>query len=167
VIPVAELSDELKREVVLMLARFKKPADVVRELRETHEVEATIRQIMVYDAAGGYFEAGDEYRQIFDVARETYLHNVAVVPIAQQAFRLNALMDIFEKAMKRSNLVLASSTLEQAAKDAGGAFSNIRVNLGDLAALSPDERRMQLAQLIDKSLGHDKRQTAPTSDSAQ
>lgn len=165
---MAELTHQQKREVTLMLACFKKPAEIVRELRETHGIEATIRQIMSYDVAGAYYEAGEEFRPLFEAARKAYVHDIAVVPIAQAAFRLNELQKLFDGAVLAKNRVLAASLLEQAAKDSGGVFSNVRVNVpGDAADLSVDERRARLAALFDRSLGHDKAQTAPTTDTAQ
>lgn len=165
---MAELTDEMKRQVVVMLACFKGPAEVVRELNSAHGIEATIRQIMAYDATGAYFKASEEHRTLFETARKAYVHDVTVVPIAQTAFRLNELMDLYAGAKKAGNRVLAASLLEQAAKDSGGVFSNVRVNVPvDPGDLSTDERRARLAALFDRSLGRDKQPTAPSTSTAQ
>lgn len=137
-----------------MFACFKRPAMIVAWLREEHGLECPITQIIRYNPTSPWFEAGDEYRTIFEAARKAYLHDVALVPIAQTAFRLNELFDLYESAKRKGNHVLAAALLEQAAKDAGGVFSNVRVNVpGDVAELTAEERRERLTALLDRALG--------------
>lgn len=157
----------MKVAVAQMLGAFVKPADVVRVLREEYEVEATVRQVMVYDAAKPYFEAGDKYREIFEAVRRQTLEEVSGVPIASPAYRLTMLQRTFEAAMKAKNLGLANATLEQAAKEAGGLFSNVRhfnVDRRDLSEMSVDERRARFAALCNEAL---KKPNAPGTEAVQ
>lgn len=157
---MAELTEELKTEVVLRLARFERGAEIIKWLKVEHGLECSFQQIHQYDASKPQFTSGDKWRQIFDAARKAFLHDVAAVPAAQQAYRLNMLQKGIEESAKKGNWPLVSSLLEQAAKEVGGAFTNVRINAGDFQALSEEERRARLSSIIDRAFGRDAGTTA-------
>lgn len=155
---MAELTNKLKLEVVLRLARFEKAADVARWLKADYGLDCPISQLVQYDASKPAFTASDKYRQVFEAGRKAFLHDVAVVPAAQQAYRLNMLQRGVESAASKGNWPLVAQLLEQAAKEVGGAYTNIRVNVGDFGNLSAAERRQQLAGVIDRVFGREEGQ---------
>ena len=167
---MAELSDDQKLEITMALAAFARPSEVKVMLREEHGIEVELTQIVRYNATKACFEGGDRLREVFLAARQAYLSEVATIPIAQQAYRLNELQRLFDKSVSSGNRNQAMAILKQAAEEVGGAFSNVR-NLNvtkDLNALTPEERRAQLATLIDESFGRGAaKATAPTTTATQ
>jgi len=146
---LAEFSDEEKALIVTRLAHFKRPTDVLEELREMG-IESDLKHIGGYDPTRGYFRAGDRWRVLFEEEREAFMTGLRDIPIANQRFRLNALQDTFEQAVKSKNRVLANQTLRQAAEEVGGAMTNernVKVTKG-AEELTPDERRAALAEAI-------------------
>ncbi|OHC96730.1 MAG: hypothetical protein A3H25_10705 [Sphingomonadales bacterium RIFCSPLOWO2_12_FULL_63_15] len=150
---MADLSEDAKLHIVQALARFFSPAEVVVMIREDFGVETTVQQVRTYNPSHPKFEAGAKWLPIFEAVRKTYLDDVSSVPIASQAYRLNALQKNYDCAIKRGNLVLANATLEQAAKEVGGVLTNARnVSVqqpaGSFRDLSSEERRRAVAEMI-------------------
>lgn len=155
---MAELSDEQKLEIVLAHARFVSSGEIVATMLKEYGVTTDIRQVHGYNPTKACFEAGDKWREVFEAARKAYLEDVATIPIASQAFRLNELMDNYTKTKAKGNMVLAGEILEQAAKEVGGVLTNDR-NLkiergsgGALAELTPEERRAMVADMLAQAL---------------
>ncbi|KAG0753006.1 hypothetical protein G6F22_021632 [Rhizopus arrhizus] len=67
---------------------------------------------------------GKQWIQLFNDTRQRFRQEVAEIPIADQAFRLRALGKIYDLHISRGNVVGAAAVLEQAAKEAGGLFTN-------------------------------------------
>lgn len=151
---MAELTDDLKLEIVTMLACFRDLVTIQEHFRQEHQLDLTARQVGAYDPTRTYFEAGDKWRDIFDQKRKQYLEGVAAVPIANQGFRLNLLYEMVTKAIKDDKPALAAALLEQAAKEVGGVLTNQRdVRIDDsrrqrAADMSPEDRRLALAEVI-------------------
>jgi hypothetical protein len=88
-------------------------------------------QVAQYDptkAAGKTLAA--KWIHLFNDTRQRFRQEVAEIPIADQAFRLRALGKIYDRHISRGNVVGAAAVLEQAAKEAGGAFTNRREHTG-------------------------------------
>lgn len=149
-----QLSNQHKLLIVLELARFKGPSEISRAFRDELGIEILPAQIGTYDPTRTYYEAGDNWRKVFEEERERYLTNVQAVPIANQGYRLNALQRTYDDAVKAKNRVLANQTLRQAAEEVGGALTNER-NLKvtrPLDQLDPSEKRSMLADVFAKAL---------------
>lgn len=146
---MADFDDKTKLAIVLALARFETPSDIVKALA-VEGISSDPKQIGRYDPTRTYFEAGPRWKKIFEDERERYMTDVSAVPIANQGFRLNSLQRTYDQAMKVGNKVLANSTLRQAAEEVGGALTNERnVNVRKpVEELSADERRAALAELV-------------------
>lgn len=154
---MAELTEQHKEAIVLLLARNKGPAEVAVTMRDEFGLELIVQQIVKYDPTRAAYEAGDKWLPIFEEARRAYLEDVAKVAIGNQAFRLNELLDLYQAAKKQKNYKLAAELLEQAAKETGGSFTNARdVTINDnrkpLAALTPEERRELLLGKLDDAI---------------
>jgi hypothetical protein len=166
---VVDLTEELKTELVVRLARFERAADCMRWLKADHDIDMQIPHIVAYDASKPSFRCAEKWRVIFDAARDAYLYEVSKVPIAQQGFRLNTLNDMLRDALQAKNRGQALNILEQAAKEVGGLFSNVRVPIPgqtDGNELNAEERREKLAGIIDSAL-HPPKPNAPSSPAAQ
>ncbi|MFZ5696853.1 MAG: DUF2280 domain-containing protein [Pseudomonadota bacterium] len=169
---MADLSDEAKLFIVQAFARFSSPAEVVVMIREDFGIETTIQQVRTYNPEHPKFQAGSKWRPIFEAVRKVYLEDVSSIPIASQAFRLNALQKNYDRAIKHGNVVLANATLEQAAKEVGGVLTNARnvsvqQTAGGFRNLTSEERRIAVAEMIGNVLSKDASQTAPSTQTSQ
>lgn len=142
---MADLTDELKLEIVTRLARFEAPADIMTDLK-ARGIECERGQIGSYDPTRPYFEAGARWVPIFEAARKVYLEDVAAVPIAHRGYRLNELHKLFTKAVKEDKPSLAIQIAEQASKEVGGAYTNQR----ELNVHDPRQRAVRDMPLEDK-----------------
>src|SRR3954469_12946036 len=126
---VAELSNAHKEAIVVALARFRSPSEVAALMRADFGLdlgEHAVQQIVKYDPTRPAFEAGDKWRAIFDLAREAYSKDMEKVIVANQAWRLNELHDLYNLAKKAKNTKLAADLLEQIARECGGVMTNSR-----------------------------------------
>lgn len=153
---VADLTESEKREIVMRLARFEAIGEIVADFRH-RGLELHHKQVGAYDPSRAYFEAGDWARELFNATRKTYVEDASDVPIANRAFRLKELQAMFLKAKQARNWKLAAVLIEQASKEASGAYTNTRVAINDSrrprpADLSPEERQQMLAGIIRKAM---------------
>jgi hypothetical protein len=164
---VAVLSEPHKEEIVIQLARFRRPAEVVEYMRDEHEIELTVQQVRTYDPTNPRFEADrDKWPPIFEAARKAYIEDVKLVPVANQAFRLNELHDLYKKAKKAKNMKLAADLLEQIAREVGGVLTNSReLNINDARRakdMTPEDRRTMLGSIIAEELAKKRDGEQPT-----
>jgi len=136
---MAALTDDVKAFVVQALACFDTPTQVANAVKEEFGLEITRMQVSTYDPTKFMGRnLSKKWREIFDATREAFLRDQATIPIANQNFRLRALDRLYQNAASRGNAALAAQLLEQAAKEAGGSFTNRREMTGkDGAPLLP------------------------------
>jgi hypothetical protein len=166
---MAELSEELKHEVVRRLASFVGAADIVRWLKEEHELETSWHQITAYDPTKPFYRAGDKWVIIFQETRKGYIEDQLSQPIANGGYRLGEMQKHYDSAVKRKNIGQALEILERAAKEVGGLYSNVRnVNVPGLndkqGDYSPTERKTKLEEIITQAM---KVTNAPSTEAVQ
>lgn len=154
---MAELTDPQKREIVEALACFSTPTEIINHFRSEHGLEIDHKQVGRYDPTRAAYEAGEIWREIFDVKRKAYLEEVATVPAANQGYRLQVLQEGIEAAKKARNWPLVAQLLEQSAKEVGGVLTNERsLKVDDrrqrVADMTPEDRKAALAELIRQAL---------------
>jgi len=166
---MADFTEEQKRFIVTQLAQYRAPAEVVALFREEFEDDAgiNVRRVIGYDPTRPSYYAGPEWIELFHTVREKYTTEVATIPAANQAFRINTLNFMIQAAVKKGNHVLAANLLKQAAEEIGGAYTNernvkVEKTNGGFKDLPPEERRMAVADMIREQLGKDAAQTAPS-----
>lgn len=123
----AKLNNEVRTFIVQALACFDGPSAVVKAVQEEFGITITRQSVETYDpnkrAGRGLAE---KWRTIFEETRAAFIEDTSKIGISHRAVRLRALQRMTEKAETQGNMVLASSLLEQAAKEMGGAFTNRR-----------------------------------------
>lgn len=122
---MAKLNDAHRRCIVQALACWDTPTEVSELLREQFGIDVPRTHVAQYDptkVAGQ--KLAKKWRELFDATRDRFRQEVAEIPIADQAFRLRALGKIYDRHISRGNVVGAAAVLEQAAKEAGGLFTN-------------------------------------------
>jgi len=122
---MAALREDVKAFIVQALACFDTPTQVATAVKEEFGIDIDRSHVQAYDpnkALGR--NLGKKWRELFAATRKAFLDDQATIPIASQNFRLRALDRMYQQALARGNLPLASQLIEQAAKEAGGAFTN-------------------------------------------
>ncbi|MDR9177924.1 DUF2280 domain-containing protein [Burkholderia multivorans] len=122
---MAALPDAIKVYIVQSLACFDTLSHVAKAVREEFGVEVSPQQCERYDPTKRAGESlSKKYREIFERTREEFLSDTSRIGIAHRAVRLRKLASAVDKAEERGNLPLMAALLEQAAKEAGDAFTN-------------------------------------------
>lgn len=121
------LSEEVKTYIVQALACFDAPSVVAKAVKEEFELDVPRQKVESYDPtkrAGK--NVSQKHRAIFEATRKTFLEDTSAIGVSHRAVRLRALERMAQKAEKQGNMVLASSLLEQAAKEVGNSYTNRR-----------------------------------------
>lgn len=122
---MAALKDDVKAFIVQALACFDTPTQVATAVKEEFGIDIERSHVQAYDPEKALGRnLGRKWRELFAATREAFLEDRATIPIANQNFRLRALNRMYQEAAKRGNAALAAQLIEQAAKEAGGAFTN-------------------------------------------
>lgn len=124
---MAKLTEAMQRFIVQALACYDTPTQVAESVKEEFDLSVTRQQVASYDPTKVTSKAlAKKWRDLFESTRERFRREISEIPIADQAYRLRQLHRMVHDAVKRKNIALAASLLEQAAKETGGAFTNRR-----------------------------------------
>lgn len=118
------LNEEVKMFIVQSLARYETPSRVVQAVSEEFGIKISRQQAHSYDPTRNPDRVSKKLRAIFEETRSTFLKVVADIPVANMAYRLHKLQQVIERAEQRHNDVMILEALEQAAKEAGGFYTN-------------------------------------------
>ncbi len=137
--------------IVQQLACFKTPQEVADAVQELFGFEINRAQVVNYDSTKPYYDGAKKWKILFDDARKKYLENINDIPIANQAYRMQIYQDLISSERKKDersrNKILMLQIAEQAAKDAGGMFTNQRRIEGSLTVT--DNEVAELKQHIE------------------
>jgi hypothetical protein len=150
---VAKLTEEQKTFIVRRLACFRSPTEVCLDVEEEFGVQLTRDHVRTYNPL--QVQVSKKWAVLFEATRKAFVEEVGQEGIAHQSFRLRELADLYRRAKNRKNDVLAAQLLEQAAKEAGGAFTNRRDNFNlDLTSLTESQlERVAAGEDIRKVVG--------------
>lgn len=119
----AKLNNETRTLIVQSLACFDAPSTVVKAVQDEYGITITRQSVETYDPnkrAGR--NLAQKWRAIFEETRAAFLEDTSKIGISHRAVRLRTLQRMAEKAETIGNMVLASSLLEQAAKEMGERY---------------------------------------------
>lgn len=120
-----ELSFVQKRFLVQHLACFETPTVAAKAFKEEFGAELARNRVSYYDPTTKAGAALDpELKALFDETRKKFLAELEAIPIANAAVRLATLNRMALLAESRGQIPEVRAVLEQAAKEAGGAFTN-------------------------------------------
>lgn len=141
---MAALNDDVKAFVVQALACFDTPTQVSTAVKEEFGLDVSRMQVSTYDPTKHMGRSlSKKWREVFSATRKAFLEDQATIPIANQNFRLRALDRLYQNAAARGNAPLAAQLIEQAAKEAGGQFTNRqRVDLNGNLSLQRNAQEM-------------------------
>lgn len=138
---MAKLDENVKAFIVTELATYRPPTEVADRVGDVFGIEITRHQAYDYDPTGAHgHKVAKKWKALFKETREAFKDEVIGISVTHRAYRLREISDMYLRAKQMGNLVLASSLLEQAAKEVGGSFTNRRELTGkdgkDLPAAS-------------------------------
>lgn len=119
------LPDTIKTRITQGLACFDTPSQVAKDVKAEFGLDVTPQQCEVYDPTKRAGERlGKKFRAIFESTRKAFLADTSTIAVSHRAVRLRKLGRAADLAEQRGNLPLMAQLLEQAAKEAGDAFTN-------------------------------------------
>lgn len=141
-----KLSTAVKVRIVTMLASFERPSVVRDTIKKEFGVDVGMTAIVYYDPETSGTQVAKKWCRLFEETRARYIKDAARVPIMQQAYRARKLQRVLDLEEERTNTVGMRETLEQAAKEQGGAFTNKRELSGANGAPVPLEMTVRFVQ---------------------
>lgn len=122
--PDSELTNTHKRFIVMLLAVYESPSDVIDAVKEKFNITVTRQQLQHYDpntVAGRDLAKG--LKELFEKTR-TEFEAKEPVPLAKKVARVKKLSNYVEKFENMGNFGKAMEAMEQIAKEEGGMFTN-------------------------------------------
>jgi hypothetical protein len=126
------LTPEQKLFIVTRLAAFQEPGVVRDALLRDYGFEVSLQSLTSYDptSATGARDLSAKLKKIFEHTRAAFLKEIEAIPITHMAYRLQMLGKMERAAFARKNYPLVTQLLEQAAKETGGMYTNVRKHAG-------------------------------------
>jgi len=136
---MARLKSKHKRFAVRRLAVFDRPSEVRDAMKERFGVEVTLDQLAHYDPTNASRqELASDLEQLFEETRRAFIEEQKGIAISYKAKRLRDLEQVKRRLMKKLDdledmdhhlgvvevLSEIRDTLEQAAKESGGKYTN-------------------------------------------
>lgn len=124
---MAVLSQTVKTRITQGLACFDTPSQVAKDILAEFGMTVTPQQCEAYDPTKRSGERlGKKFRAIFESTRKAFLDDTSTIAVSHRAVRLRKLGRAADLAEFRGNLPLMAQLLEQAAKEAGGSYTNTK-----------------------------------------
>lgn len=123
---MATLKNKHKTFIVIRLACFESPEEVQDAFGRRYGFKPSPSQISYYNPSNieSSKKLGEQWKKLFKETRERYGREISEVPISNQRYRLEKLQNNLLRLEKMKNYKAANETIEQAAKEVGGAFTN-------------------------------------------
>jgi hypothetical protein len=151
-----KLSKDAQMYVVMQLAMWERPTIIRDQLKELFDVaEISLSAIVQYDAANP--KLSPKWKSLFKKTRAKFIEDTNAIPIANKAFRLRELDSLYHRQKlnaRAGNPVEMRAVLEQAAKESGNQYSNVRELTGKGGTpLIPDNPARVVVYLPDNARG--------------
>jgi hypothetical protein len=140
------LEEAVKTFIVERLAQYARPTEVVDAVKEEFAVTITRQAVEEYDPEKRC--TTQKWVDLHRVTRAAFLERKAGLAISHRSWRLQQLEEMARAARKSRNYKLASSLLEQAAKEEGDFYVNSRAGGAGAGDLSEDERVERMRQQV-------------------
>jgi len=164
---MAKLKEAQKQFIVQELACFRTPTQVAEAVKDEFNIDVERTQIQFYDPTKRPFnkKLPKKWKTIFEATRKEYVEQAAAVPVANKVYRLEIIQRVLnrlEEAKLKNNQAILQ-TLEQAAKEVGGLYTNKREHSGPNGGAIPvnmNDKSKELAgqmlkKLLDKGMEED------------
>jgi hypothetical protein len=113
-----ELTYEAKRFIVIGLAEFQRPVDIIADLEKEFGIVTYRQKLQAYHPERKNGLAGrKEFKELFRNTRYTYTKNLHEVGISHRRHRLELLDDLYCRLKDEGNLPAAAKIVDQAEKE--------------------------------------------------
>lgn len=147
---MASLANKHKSFIVIRLACYDSSTEIQQEFEELYGFKPDMNQIAYYnpDNILSSQRLAQKWRDLFNDTRARFKEEVQNIPIANQAYRLKKLQKNMEHLERVRNYKAANETIEQAAKEVGGSYTNKREHSGTLGSIDMTQLTEQQLQRI-------------------
>jgi hypothetical protein len=157
---MARLNSEHKLFIVQELACFRTPTEVAEAVKAEFEVDVDRSQVKFYDPTKRPVDKKlpEKWKAIFWETREEYLAQTAAVAVSHKRYRLEVIQRVLDRleAAKLKNNPAILQTVEQAAKEVGGIYTNKREHSGPNGGAIPidlgDKSKVLAGKMLKKLL---------------
>ncbi|HHX4931946.1 TPA: DUF2280 domain-containing protein [Acinetobacter baumannii] len=116
---MATLKEPVKIFIVQSLACFETPQQVVEAVREEFNIELTRQQVASYDPTKATCRAlSKKLTALFNKTREDFKKNIYDIPLANKAYRLKELQNIYEGW--KNNRLMKQGVIKQVREEMQG-----------------------------------------------
>ena len=125
---MARLTASQKAYIIQRVACFDAPSVVVQAVKEDLGIDVSRQLVETHDpkkAAGKTL--AKKWVKLFEEARAAFLADTADIATSHKQVRIRRLQRMADKAEEMKNYALASTILEQIAKEMGDAYTNKRL----------------------------------------
>ena len=133
---MATLSEPVKIYIVQSLACMISPQKVAEAVKQEYGLDIDRKQVQLYDptkAAGK--NLSKKFVELFHKTRQEFRENIVDIPLANKAYRLRELQDMYDSAGK--NKVVRQSLIKQAFQETDGRVTRQEVTGKDGQPLHP------------------------------
>lgn len=155
----SKLPDKVRAFIVMSYARFALTRDIHKAVLDEFGLDLDSKMLCnhMLDRPSRAAEMGARWVAMFNEARAEFCAQVDAIPITNPAYRLAKMQRYFDILDAKDAIGPAMSVLEQAAKEAGGAFTNKRELSGKLKVEDAEprdtmEQRAVLVAAIEEAL---------------
>lgn len=121
---MAALKEPVKIFIVQSLACFETPQQVADAVKQNYKIEIERQQVALYDPTKATGKnLSKKLTQLFNDTRKRFQENILDIPIANKAFRLKEMQDIYESFGK--NKVMKLNVLKQALQETDGRTTKV------------------------------------------
>jgi hypothetical protein len=124
---MAALIDDIKHFIIQQFAEYRQPHEIVERVKNEFNKAVTRQQVFHYSPRNP--ACGQHWKDLYERYRAAFLKNLESIPIANQAFQLQALQEQYDRLTANPvfiNEVEVRQTIITAAKIAGGMMTNRR-----------------------------------------
>ncbi len=145
---MARLAPDTKVVIIQCLARFMTVTETQEHLSTVLGIDCTASHLSYYQPTGSQSAKLDQrWKDLFRTERQRYIAELSDSPMSHQRYRLDSILRLARKAEAKGEYDVALKAYEQASKEVGGIFTNLRKiesrnpkrALAELLGLSPDE----------------------------
>jgi len=121
-----KMVDAQKSAVVIMLACYWTPTEVVTYVSEEWDIDIRKQSVQRYDPTkhNGQRSLAKKWCDLFHATRHRFLTDAAMHAVSKMPYRMGIYQKVIDGALKMRNYDMVLRAMEQAAKDEGGSYTN-------------------------------------------
>ena len=124
---MARLAPDTKVVIIQCLARFMTVTETQEHLSTVLGIDCTASHLSYYQPTGSQSAKLDQrWHDLFRIERRRFIAELSDAPMSHQRYRLDSILRLARKAETKGEYDTALKAYEQASKEVGGIFTNLR-----------------------------------------